>query len=426
MKIAFINFDDTLGGASIAALRLAKSIKQMNHKVIVFTQSKKTKNPIVKAIGQGFFFRLKIIINFIKERLYFLPFEKNKTVRFAFSPAFSGLDITEYVDLNEYDIVHLHWTNFGFLSLKSLEKIFASQKAIVWTMHDMWAFTGGCHYSNDCINYINKCENCKEFLKNPSNNDLSSKVYTSKQSFLINASNATFVGCSQWLANLAKLSSLLSQNQVISIPNPIDTSLFKPLKKEESLRDLNLNSSVKYVLFVAMKISNPRKGLNQLLKAFEQLSIAKPDEFSSAIELLIVGENPGGIFNDLPFKTHFLGQISNKKELNIIYNAADVFVIPSLQDNLPNTIMEALATGTPCVGFDVGGIPEMIEHKKNGYVAEYLNPEDLANGMKWVLENENYAELSNNALEKVKREYTTEVVAQQYIELYERMLTKSA
>ena len=422
-----------MGGAAIACLRLLAILEQTEGiEVTMLVQEKKRDNPNVKAIAETWLQKKLAFERFIRERLYFKFQEKNKEIRFAFSPANSGIDISGHPLVQEADIIHLHWINFGFLSLKSLEKLFQLNKPIVWTLHDMWAFTGGCHHSGDCENYQISCGNCVQYLKNPSPTDLSNKVWQRKSAIfdyslqlrsgngqLRSKGDITIIGCSQWLANRAKKSSLFKDFSVKAIPNPLDTNLFSPQNKEETRTKLGLPIDKKLILFVAAKVSVIWKGFSYFQEALEILKAQVPH--NQDIELVVLGESDTETIQKLPFKAYALGRISDVNQIVSIYSAADVFVTSSIQENLPNTIMEAMACGTPAIGFEVGGIPEMIEHQQNGFLAKYKSAESLAEGMKWVLFEANRDELSKNARQKVLNNYSERVVIEQYLEVYRNM-----
>lgn len=428
-----------MGGAAIACLRLLAIFEQTEGiEVMMLVQEKKRDNPKVKAIAETWLQKKLAFGRFVRERLYFKFQEKNKEIRFAFSPANSGIDISEHPLVQEADIIHLHWINFGFLSLKSLEKLFKLNKPIVWTLHDMWAFTGGCHHSGDCENYQISCGNCVQYLNNPSPTDLSNQVWQRKNTIfdhslrlrsgnghLRSKDNITIVGCSQWLSNRAKKSSLFKDFSMKAIPNPLDTNLFSPQNKAEARAKLGLPIDKKLILFVAAKVSVIWKGFSYFQEALEILKTQIPH--NEEIELIVLGESDAETIQKLPFKAHALGRIFDVNQIVSIYSAADVFVTSSIQENLPNTIMEAMACGTPAVGFEVGGIPEMIESYKsgvppNGFLAKYKSAESLAEGIKWVLFEANHEELSKNARQKVLDNYSEKVVIEQYLEVYRRMI----
>lgn len=423
MKILLINTDDSMGGAAIACLRLLSVLedeKDIEAKLLV--QEKKGYRPDVKAVAESWLEKKRAFGRFVTERLYFRLHEKNKEVRFAFSPANTGIDISQHPLVQEADILHLHWVNFGFLSIESLKKLFSLGKPIVWTLHDMWAFTGGCHHSGDCENYQVHCGNCLPYLRNPSPNDLSSKVWQRKNEIFGDTDKLPpiqIIGCSQWLANRASKSSLFKNLPIGAIPNPLDVSIFKPTAKAEARAKLNLPIDKKLTLFAAAKVTVIWKGFSYFQEALQILKerIDNPQD----IELVILGESDETINQTLPFKTHALGRITDVEKIALIYSAADVFTISSIQENLPNTIMEAMACGTPAVGFEVGGIPEMITHQQTGFLAKYKSAENFAEGIKWVLFEADAETLAANARKKVLERYSQEVVKERYLEVYKSL-----
>jgi glycosyltransferase involved in cell wall biosynthesis len=418
-----------MGGAAIACLRLLAVLEHTEGiEVNMLVQEKKHNNLNVNAIANTWLQKKLAFERFVRERLYFQFFEKNKQIRFAFSPANTGIDISEHPLVQEADIIHLHWINFGFLSINSLEKLFKLNKPIVWTLHDMWAFTGGCHHSGECENYQIACGNCTPYLKNPTKNDLSNQIWQRKNTIfnrtlrLRSEYDITIIGCSQWLTNRAKKSSLLQGFSVKAIPNPLDIKLFQPQNKVEARQKLGLPIDKKLILFVAAKVSVIWKGFSYFQESLEILKSQYLD--SQEIELIVLGESDEETIQKLPFKAHALGRISDVNQIVSVYSATDIFVTSSIQENLPNTIMEAMACGTPAVGFEVGGIPEMIENKTNGFLAKYKSSESLAEGMKWVLFEANHAELSKNARQKVVENYSEKVVVEQYLEVYHSLVNQ--
>ena len=238
------------------------------------------------------------------------------------------------------------------------------------------------------------------------------------------------VTCSNWLGEESSKSALLKDFQIQAIPNPIDTDVFKAISKDFARKKLSLPQDKFLLLFGAMNTQDKRKGFDYLLKALEILKTKYGDEIRQQIELVIFGKSKGSDFSDLPYKIVEMGQISQIDKLVNLYNAANLFVLPSLEDNLPNTVMEALACASPVLAFDQGGIPDMIEHKKNGYLARYKSKDDLAEGIYWVWktfqsktnEDISYEALSINARQKVLQSFKEEIVAQKYLDLYKRII----
>ena len=393
LHIVLLSYHDSNGGAGIAAGRLKVALENAGHQVDYIVREKASSSNATK-FGNGIVSWLK----FIAERLFFLRFEKDKSIRFLFNPGVFGSDISSHPIIKKADIVHLHWVNFGFLSVDDIASLTRLNKPIFWTLHDMWAFTGGCHHSGSCEHFQQSCGDCK-FVKNPNPNDFSHRMWEAKKQGFA-SKNLHIITCSDWLGNRAKQSSILGDHDIQTIPNAIDTDFFSP-----TANSLGLDSSKKYILFVAMRVNAPAKGFHLLKEALQFID-------SATTELLLVG---GEMTEDLPLRSHSFGQVTEPAKMRDIYAAADVFVTPSLEENLPNTIMEAMACGTACVGFQVGGIPEMIEHKKTGYVANAFDPADLAKGINWCLSDEKAGAKSR---ERAVNLYDQKIVAQQHLNFY--------
>lgn len=419
MKVTLLSTSDASGGAAIACLRLLKALRcQGKVTATLLVQTQLTKEEGVTTVATTGFEKKLAFGRFALDRLYFFFREKSKSVRFAFSPANVGIDVSRHALVADADVVHLHWINFGFLSLKSIGQLTQLNKPIVWTLHDMWAFTGGCHYSGTCMHYQTHCQSCP-FLKKPSPTDLSYQVFEQKLRLYKDAP-ITFVTCSQWLARLAKESTLLRQFDIRAIPNPIDTTVYLPLDRSKARQSLGLPLNKKLVLFGAMNTQDRRKGFVYLIEALTLLK--NTADHSERIELVVFGKANPETLDNLPFRVNYLGTVSEQTKLVDVYNAVDVFVLPSLEDNLPNTVIESLACGTPVVAFDTGGIPEMIDHGQNGYLARYQSGEDLAAGVSQTLFQEDQERLRNEARRKVMEHFTEEIVAKQYLQLYRELV----
>lgn len=357
---------------------------------------------------------------FYAERLSFVPFERDKTVRFSFSIANFGNDLSKHPLVREADVLHLHWINQGFLSLKNIRQLAELGKPLVWTLHDMWAFTGGCHYSGTCEHFQHACGNCP-YLRAPAANDLSNRIWRRKQAFY--PEKIQFVTCSQWLGEVARSSGLLRNYPVAAIPNPIDTDVFKPLsdaQRADFRAAKGIAPGAHLLLFAAMKVGEERKGFRFLREALDLLKQQQP---GLPIELLVLGKADPEALATLPYPVHALGLVQDQAALVQAYGAADVFVIPSLEDNLPNTVMESLACGTPVAGFATGGIPEMVGHRQEGYIAPQRDSRELAAGIFEILAGHiPMQQYRAAARRKVETNYSNAVVAGRYIELYNRLL----
>jgi glycosyltransferase involved in cell wall biosynthesis len=420
MKVTLINTTDAGGGAPAACMRLLKALEINSVDARLQVQEKKTSEPGVHGLGNTLYGRFKIRFNFFYERLPFIWLRaKEKSLRFAFSTASTGTDITKEKDIINADILHLHWINSGFLSIRDIEKLTEMGKPIVWTLHDMWAFTGGCHYAGDCDHFLNHCGNCW-MLRYANDKDWSYDGWQRKRALLASSKNIVFVTCSNWLADVARKSSLLKDFRIEAIPNPIDTTIYAPQNRQTARGKWGISADSKVVLFGAANIMDRRKGISYLVDALNKLKIDY--QGSTTIEVVIFGKNKSFDMALLPFKVIEVGIITSQTDLAGLYSLADVYVSPSIEDNLPNTIMESLACGTPVAAFNTGGIPDMVEHLNNGYLADYKSSKDLAAGIHYLLTTDKHEELGRNAREKVMTTFTNDIVAAKYIAVYQSVL----
>jgi len=424
IKVLHLSTFHLTGGAGIAAARLNRALNRNGVQSRLLVAKTSVEEPNVSGLGDRGPGKAFFWLRFVAERLFFLPYERSPEVRYAFSPAVAGKNLATHKLVKEADIIHLHWINFGFLSIADIARLLNLGKPVVWTLHDMWAFTGGCHHSGECDHFMLSCGDCK-FLKRPDKKDLSYDRLLSKKQLWKPGGGFTAVACSRWLGRRAQSGSLWRPSDVTSIPNPLDTKLFRKIENFDRYADLGLAADKVYILFAAAKVSAKGKGFGFLHEALHILARRSP-EAGAKLGLLVLGADDGGMLDDVPLEARFLGYISGDEMLVKVYNAASLYVTPSVEDNLPNTVMEAMACGTPVVGFRTGGIPEMIDHRVNGYVADYKSPESLAEGILWVLENNAAGALSEAARQKVLREYDEKVVAARYHELYKSLLSGCA
>ncbi|HZJ80134.1 MAG TPA: glycosyltransferase family 4 protein [Dysgonamonadaceae bacterium] len=408
MNVLIVSTHDQQGGAAIAAYRLLEALNRNGVAASMLTLNKESDNVSVVEVGNSLFNKYR----FAAERatIYIQNGFSRKNL-FDISIANTGVSITNHPEFKKADIVHLHWVNQGMLSVREIGKIVASGKKIVWTMHDMWPFTGICHHAKECKRFETGCGLCP-YLNNPSKGDISYSTYLRKQA-AYSLGKIHFVACSNWLKELALKSKLTINHNVSAIANPINTETYKPKDKATLRQAMKLPINKKIILFAAAKVSDKRKGIDYLIEASK---IIAQQEHNNCM-FIIAGGNSKEIINQLALPTVSVGYVASSEMPNL-YNAVDLFVTPSLQENLPNTIMESMACGTPCVGFNIGGIPEMIDHKQNGYVANYRDAQDLANGLMWVLESTET--LAKNAHNKVMKQYSEEIIAKRYIEIYNK------
>lgn len=417
-KILLLN-TYTGGGAAIACYRLGQALEKSNCQVSYLTIG--ATFDAEHSEGLTGISKLKGRFNFYAERMYFWRKSASKEVRFSFSPANVGIDISKHPLVQEADILHLHWVNHGFLSPKNIAQLQRLGKPIVWTMHDMWPFTGGCHHSRTCQNYEKDCGSCM-YMARPKVKDISYKVLQQKKNNY--SKELTYVSPSNWLREKASTSPLVLPENNLNIPNCINIDEFAVKDSTEARIRLGLPLDKKLLLFAAVNISAHYKGWSYLSESLKQLYKENPG-IADELELVILGDNKEDIELAPNYKKHALGYIRDTAKIIDVYNAVDAFVTPSLEENLPNTLMESMACGTACIGFQVGGIPEMIDHKKNGYLARYKDISDLANGIKWTFSGvAHLSALGKEARLKAVEHYAEAVVAKKYIKLYNKLLNK--
>jgi glycosyltransferase involved in cell wall biosynthesis len=418
MQVLHLSESDS-GGAGRATLRLHQGLQRLgvNSQLLVqlkYSEDYAVLSPQTKLGKLNAKLKLSERIDILPLKLY--PQRKASDFSLQWVPERILSNVAKLAP----DIINLHWVGHGYVSIETVAKL---QQPLVWTLHDMWAFTGGCHYSQGCLRYQNSCGTCPQLDSNK-NWDVSRWIWQRKAKAW-NDLNLTIVTPSVWLAKCASMSSLFQNLRIEVIPNGLDTQQYKPISQHTARAILNLPQDKQLILFGAMYPgSDCRKGFHLLQKALQYL---RQLEWHDRIEVAIFGASQPKEPIDLGLRAHYLGRLNDETSLAVVYAAADVFVAPSTEDNLPNTVMESLACGTPCVAFKIGGMPDMIEHQQNGYLAQPFDSEELAQGMIWLLENkERQQKLSEYARAKVERDFTQEMQARRYESLYEKIKSESA
>lgn len=408
MKILYLNGADIEGGAARAATRLLAGVHALGVGARLHVQRKSGDNPLVDGpsslIGKAFG-RARPTIEEI------LCGITPKKLNGPFCAAYLPDCLPELVAGIAPDIIHLHWV----ARMMRLETLSRFNMPIVWTMHDSWAFTGGCYLPGDCTRYRESCGKCP-MLNSSVEDDLSRRIWQRKKKAW-HGLNLTVVAPSRWMADCAKASSLFRDTRVEVIPNGIDVQSYKPFDTHAARELFSLPHDKKLILFGAKDATSDRnKGFHLLVDAMRQLA----DGYGrNRIELVIFGSTEAGKLVDLGFETHYVEWLHDEVSLAQLYSAADIFVLPSLQENLPYTVMEAMACGTPCVAFNQGGVPDLIDHKRNGYLAQLFDPSDLARGITWSLEdNERMNELAGRARDKVMGAFVLDRIAERHLALY--------
>ena len=419
MKVVLVSTYERKGGAAIACNRLKEALLKNGVDATFLTAYKTSDDPTVITPFDTRWKRLKNRFHFYKERLsIFMRNGLSRKNLFAISIADSGSDISRLPVIQEADIIHLHWINQGFLSLRNLKQLLALGKPVIFTMHDMWYCTSICHHARSCNRFMSECKECL-YLRYPGASDLANRVWIKKQK--IKHPNVVFTCVSHWLAQRTGKSMLAADNKVLVIPNVIDTKMFYPREKSAERIRLGISETSKLVVFGAAKLNDENKGFELLKQALEK------SKHLREIELLLFGtiKKDKNFLRDVPCRFRYIGEIDNADELARIYSAADVTVMPSHYETFGQTLAESMACGTPAVAFNSSGQTDIIDHLVNGYLAAYPSADDFAEGIDWVLDHAD-AKMGKACTEKISRCFSSDIVARQYLDLYSELLSQNA
>lgn len=363
MKVTHIVTLDNLGGAAIATSRLNSAMCSCGVDSSVVTLFS---TPISYA-------KIKYPI---LSRLNMRKVGATHREKGLFSYANFGYDVTKMNVVSEADVIYIHWIN-GVLSLSNIEHICSMGKPVILFLHDMWHLTGGCHHSFGCDGYTKECKDCPVFI---SSSRLAEHQLSKKHKIFDKYKNVTVVTPSNWLSSCARESSLFADHRVETIKNCINTDIFKQVNRTVAREFMNLPTDKKIICFGAHKATtNPYKGWRYLQEALKGFNV---DDFA----VLLFGEEYNKDIADvLPFDTYFSGYLKDEYSMALLYNAIDLFVMPSLAEAFGMVAVEALSCGAPVTAFDTGGIPDIIESGKRGYLAKFKDSTDLAKGIREML-----------------------------------------
>ena len=408
------------GGAARAAERIAAAERKVGiDAVMLYAEGGSEQECITWHWKEKLELKLNNRLNHKVQKKAFMGIEAAR----YFSPDLYGFDISKIPVVQQADVVHLHWVSDGMISPKALEKLADAGKKVVWTLHDQRPYTGGCHYAEGCKRYKKMCGNCPvfqgkdagEILQSPETDDttaIGKDLSTKCQAVMrqvVEKLEVTAVGCSKWITECASESSVFHGKRCVNIPNPIDTEIFDVQDRDTVRKLLGFPLDKKLILFGAENAdSDRRKGYRELLAALKELPA---DEYCC-----VVFGNSKELKTELAMEVISLGFIRDDFHLKCVYNACDVFVSPSLFENLANTVMESLSCGTPVAAFRIGGMADMISHKENGYLAEAWNPKNLAEGIRYCAEHD----LRKEARATVVQKFSPVIIGERYKELYDK------
>lgn len=411
MKVLHISFSDNSGGAAKAALRLCLAQRKHGIDAGMLVVNKTTDHPFIYQVKEGLGGIKKILKNFCVEKLLRRQMSDN-AIQHSLN-LFSGAALAQ-INAMDADVIHLHWINNEMISIPQIARI---NKPMVWTLHDTWAFSGAEHYPADLSDkrYVEgyTTANNRNRGKDVDRWTWERKVKHWKNTRFMLATP------SEWMKECAAQSMLFRNQPVQQVYNPLDLSVFRPIQKSIARQILNLDQDKKYILFGA------DGGTRQPIKGFDLLAAALP-ALAAQLDpaqhrLLIFGASGPGGKQELGFEAQYVGRINDEVTMALTYAAADCMVVPSRIDNLPQTAVEAIASGTPVVAFNIGGLPDIIDHRKYGYLAQPYDPNDLAEGIRWVLTHPERDELHHHARVAAESRFSEAACVARYEALYKQL-----
>lgn len=411
VSVLILSASDNSGGAARATYRLHTSLSKLNIHSKMLVQDKVTNDNSVIGPSKHFsqnLARMRVAFDMLPLKLY------QQSEKQFFSIEWLPENISQVVKKVNPDIINLHWVCSGFLRIETLKKF---GKPIVWTLQDMWPITGGCHYNEGCQKFQANCGSCPQIESNK-DLDLSRWIHTRKQKNWEDL-DLTVVAPSRWMADCSKSSSLFRDRRTEVIPFGLDTEIFKPIDKKVARDLLKLPSAAKIILFGAISpTSDKRKGYHLLEAALEKLQFSSNNE-ETVLAIFGASKAP----SVLNYKVFALGILKDDLTLALAYSAADVMVVPSLQESFGQTASESLSCGTPVVSFDATGLKDIVDHKNNGYLAKPYEEEDLAEGIRWVLNHLESSKIRHNAREKALTSFSENIQAESYLTLFDELIS---
>lgn len=363
----------------------------------------------------SYYTKMKIYLSYIISDLMTRKVNKLKNGQHYSASLGINKTIIQEIEKINPDIIHLHWINGGLVQIESLKYF---NKPIVWTLHDSWAFTGGCHIPYACKKYNKECDICPKFTTESIK--LSKKVLKKKMSEWKDI-DMTIISPSNWMYQCAKESKLLKNKSHKVIPNGINTNIFTKKSKVECRKKLGLELRKKKILFGAVNgNSDPNKGYYIVEKVIDEL-----EKYKDSYELIIFGDKFSEELNNKKIKIYQMGFITDLNKMCELYSASDLFLCPSISENLPNTIIESMACGTPVVAFNIGGISDIIEDNITGKLVKPYDIRLFIDSINEIILDENYEEVSMKCIEKVKKHYSVDLIVDRHVELYQSLLNRN-
>jgi len=422
MKILQIATCDIIGGAARAAYRLHRGLQENGHDCRMLVRDKRSQDDTVVLVdarerpenpNEAFF--LSAII-----QPYYIESTLTELSNTLFSIPYPGYDLSELPVVRSADIINLHWVSW-YQSLVSLGSLFSLSKPVVWTLHDQWAFTGGCHYSAGCEKYQSDCVECPQLGDDPFN--LPAAILKDKLEIFKDA-DLTIVTPSRWMASCARKSKLFKGKKIVVIPNSLETNVYTPLPKPAAKEEIGISPETITMLFGAADGSEKRKGFLELVNAIK--FCLNEDVFQKLlhddkIRLVCFGK-PSKELESIGIPFVALGHLDSNEKIRATYSAADIFLLPSLEDNLPNTILESMSCGTPVVAFDVGGVPDMVTNGVTGQLVPLSDTRKMGETIIDLIQKPDLRKsMGKEGRKRAEQEYSLSVQAGRYSDLYKEL-----
>ena len=412
MRILQLSTFDHRFGASIAARRLHEALLSQGADCDLLVSEAQSDSPRTHSAYNAWGKVQATVRRYIDR----VPLNRYPRKPGLFSTNWLGSSIHRAVDHFAPDIAHLHWCQSSFVPTSTLPHL---DYPLVWTFHDMWAFTGGCHYTDGCDHYLQECGRCP-ILRSNNPGDLSRWLWRQKRRAYRRLPKSLHVVCpSHWLAELARRAPLLEGVPVHVIPNPISAQTFRPIDKKTARRLLGLPEKGHLLLMGATSAGDRRKGFDLLDDALRQYAALQGVE---PLGLVTLGTGNSAVVSQTKGLTNWnIGFLQDEISLSALYNAVDVVAVPSREENLSNMLSEALCCGTPCLAFAIGGNGDLIHHQANGYLAQAADTADMAAGLSWILQNIG-PERRDTIAEEAHAKVSYEVLVPQFLKLYQVIL----
>ena len=412
LRITHLSHNDRKGGGPLACYRLHRALADLKVESRMLVLERQRGEASIADLGSDI---MKEPIR-LADRLPLRLYRKRLPDRIWSPGCFGMRGLENHPMIAASDVLGLYWVNGGLLSVGGIRRLLGLDKPVVWRLSDLWPFTGGCHHPGDCTRFETDCGSCPQ-LGSKSATDLSARQLRQKKTWP--RDHLTVVAPSRWILDLAARSAVFRKVRLRHITTGVDVDVFKPARKAEARQKLGLPPDRRLILFGANNaIGNARKGFPRLVEALDHL--AKTRRFAD-VDLVLFGCDTAPAL-PLDFPVHTAGVIRDEARMALLYAAADIFVTPSLEENLPNTVIEAMASGTPAVAFDVGGTGELIEHGENGFLATLGDSRELARGMESVLEDAAEGAMGRRAREAMITRHDQRLIAKRYLDLYDELL----